>query len=394
MNWNLNLPTGTRDKLFREAEAAHKLENTVLDFFKKRDFMRIETPIIEFEDVFSSETKETHYRFFDEKGRLLALRPDMTLPIGRVVHTTGVHLPLKLSYSGKIFRANAGFSGDRNEETQAGIELIGYGSKKAEIECLLSGIRLMQTLAIPDFQMELGHAGFYELLVQKLHLSGQAENEFRALLQNKSLSEMQAFSEQFEPKWARFLCALPRLFGEVHPTILEAKALLPDEELNAPLDEILEMAALIQQVEPNAALLVDIGLVQELRYYTGLIFRGFASFAADYFLSGGRYDRLSEHFGQTKVPAVGLALHLDSILAVKERHGLTEKFSKKEILIHYDVTELKMAERYYAEHPESVLSFLDSERESIAFARKWDIGTVVSFQKEGLKVIFERGERV
>lgn len=394
MNWNLNLPTGTRDKLFREAEAAYKLEHTVQDFFKKRGFMRIETPIIEFEDVFSSETKETHYRFFDEKGRLLALRPDMTLPIGRVVHTTGVLLPVKLSYSGKIFRANASHGGDQNEEMQAGIELIGYGSKKAEIECLLSGIRLMRKLQIPDFQMELGHAGFYELLLQKLHLNAALETKFRKLLQDKSLSEMEIFAAQFEPKWTRFLCALPRLFGQVETTIKEAKELLPDTELYAPLDEILEIASTIKQAEPHAKLTVDIGLVQELRYYTGLIFRGFANFAADYFLSGGRYDRLSQHFGMEKVPAVGLALHLDTILALKERHGITEKLVQKKVLIHYDLTELDAAERYYQAHPDSTLSLLDSENESIAFARKWKIGTVVSFQKEGMKVIFERGERV
>lgn len=94
MNLNKNLPTGTRDKLFREAQAAYKIEQQVNHYFEKRGFKRIETPVIEFEDVFSSEHQADAklYRFFDEKGRLTVLRPDMTLPIGRVVSTTGVML--------------------------------------------------------------------------------------------------------------------------------------------------------------------------------------------------------------------------------------------------------------------------------------------------------------
>ncbi|MCH3023288.1 ATP phosphoribosyltransferase regulatory subunit, partial [Listeria monocytogenes] len=81
-----------RDKLFREARAAYKIEQQGNHYFEKRGFKRIETPVIECEDVFSSEHQADAklYRFFDEKGRLTVLRPDMTLPIGRVVSTTGV----------------------------------------------------------------------------------------------------------------------------------------------------------------------------------------------------------------------------------------------------------------------------------------------------------------
>ncbi|PZF88045.1 ATP phosphoribosyltransferase regulatory subunit [Listeria ivanovii] len=387
MNLNRNLPTGTRDKLFREAHVAYKIEQQVNQYFEARGFKRIETPVIEFADVFSSENQADTklYRFFDEKGRLTVLRPDMTLPIGRVVSTTGVTLPLKLSYSGKIFRANDDFGGEQNEQTQAGIELIGYPSIKAEIECILSGIGVLNALQIPNFQIELGHAAIYRRLIHLLHLSETTEMEFRLLIQNKSLTGIQAFVTNNPSSLDDFILALPRLFGPATTILAQAKKLTTDQGIIAALTEI---ETIVKAVHYAADISVDLGLVQDLHYYTGIIFRGYTELAADNFLNGGRYDHLLEQFTSSSSPAVGLALNLDLLTDLQNHAGIFKKQAGTTLLIHYDLAALPEAEKLMQQTPNSELSFFEEAANAISFAKKWKIPSVVHVSTEGITTIF------
>lgn len=387
MNLNRNLRTGTRDKLFREAQVAYQIEQQVNQYFEARGFKRIETPVIEFLDVFSSENQADTklYRFFDEKGRLTVLRPDMTLPIGRVVSTTGVTLPLKLSYSGKIFRANDDFGGEQNEQTQAGIELIGYPSIKAEIECILSGIGVLNDLQIPNFQIELGHAAIYRRVVHLLHLSETTEMEFRLLIQNKSLTGIQAFVASNPSSLDAFILALPRLFGPATTILAQAKKLTTDQGI---LTALTEMETIVKAVHYAADISVDLGLVQDFHYYTGTIFRGYADLAADHFLSGGRYDHLLEQFTSSSSPAVGLALNLDLLTNLQNRAGIFKKKAGTTLLIHYDLAALPEAEKLMQQTPNSELSFFEEAANAISFAKKWKIPSVVHVSTEGITTIF------
>ncbi|MBF2672883.1 ATP phosphoribosyltransferase regulatory subunit [Listeria seeligeri] len=389
MNLNRNLPTGTRDKLFREAQTAYKIEQQVNQYFGKRGFKRIETPIIEFADVFSSENQADTkmYRFFDEKGRLTVLRPDMTLPIGRVVSTTGVTLPLKLSYSGKIFRANEDFGGEQNEQTQAGIEIIGYPSIKAEIECILSGIGVLNALEIPNFQIELGHAAIYRRVIHLLNLSETAEIDFRLLIQNKSLTGIQQFVANNPSTLDDFILALPRLFGPANTILPQAKKLTTDKGI---LTALTEIETIVGAVSYKADINVDLGLVQDFHYYTGIIFRGYADLAADNFLSGGRYDHLLEQFTTSSSPAVGLALNLDSLTNLQNRAGIIQKQAATTLLIHYDLAVLPEAEQLMKRTPNSELSFFEEPSNAISFAKKWKIPRVVYVSTEGTQTIFAK----
>ncbi|NVT57873.1 ATP phosphoribosyltransferase regulatory subunit [Listeria monocytogenes] len=389
MNLNKNLPTGTRDKLFREARAAYKIEQQVNHYFEKRGFKRIETPVIEFEDVFSSEHQADAklYRFFDEKGRLTVLRPDMTLPIGRVVSTTGVMLPLKLSYSGKIFRANEDFGGEQNEQTQAGIEIIGYPSIKAEIECILIGIGVLNALEIPNFQIELGHAAIYRRVTNLLNLSETAEIDFRLLIQNKSLTGIKRFVADNPSTLDDFILALPRLFGPATAILKQAKNLTTDKGI---LTALREMETIVEAVSYTADISVDLGLVQDFHYYTGIIFRGYADLAADNFLSGRRYDHLLEQFTSASSPAVGLALNLDSLTTLQNRAGVIKKQVSTSLLIHYDLDAIQQAEKLMQETPNSELSFFETPTNAISFAKKWHIPAVIHVSRQGIQTIFQR----
>ncbi|MBC2205446.1 ATP phosphoribosyltransferase regulatory subunit [Listeria booriae] len=372
MKWNRNLPIGTRDKLFKEAASAYGMEHQVNRSFHARGYQRIETPVIEFDDVFSAINDMNLYRFFDKKGRLTVLRPDMTSPIGRVISTTGVTPPLKLCYSGKVFRANEELAGERNEMTQAGIEIIGFASIKAEIECITSAIGVLKQLGITDFQIEIGHAAIYQAIVQTLGLQENDEESFRQALQNKSLFGIRSFVASHPSAMDAFILALPRLFGSVD-TIQEARDLTDNIVI---LEALAQMETIVQVVNAPEHLSVDIGLVQELHYYTGAIFRGYADMSAVHFLSGGRYDSLFAQFGEDNWPAVGLALNLDEIVSLKRR-TLKNKDTDAKVFIHYSLETTQLAEEVLAQTPNASLSFFDELSESIAYAEKWQFSKLI-----------------
>ncbi|MHC5268361.1 ATP phosphoribosyltransferase regulatory subunit [Enterococcus sp. LJL98] len=389
MKWNRSLPNGTKDKLFKEAVQSHQLESMMNHHFESRGYQRIETPLIEFEEVFDGMDQKatSRYRFFDDQGRIVVLRPDMTLPIGRVISTTGVIPPVQLFYSGKVFRVNKGHSGEYNEQLQAGMELIGYDSLKAETECLINGVALTQKSGIFDFQIEIGHAAIYQRIVSSLHLTKVEEKQFKWVLQSKNTREMQIFLKAYQAHVLYPLVSrLPRLFGE--PAILdEVKQLTSDPEILMSIQAIETLIARIQQVYPEQEVTVDIGLVQEFKYYTGITFKGYSDQTSDCFFSGGRYDELLTEFSVEPLPAVGLVFYLDRMLYLKNRKGTFNKLPGIQTLVFFEDDALLLAEETLAQESLSRFSLYATLEETLQHAQKWQIPRVLHVKKQGVKEI-------
>src|SRR5699024_7804693 len=107
-------------------------------------------------------------------------------------------------------------------------------------------------------------------------------------------------------------------------------------EILASITEMKQLIKQVSQVYPEQEITVDIGLVQELQYYTGITFKGYADQSSDCFFSGGRYDDLLTEFSVAPLPAVGLVFYLDRMLYIKDRKGELTKPQGIEILIHYE----------------------------------------------------------
>lgn len=390
MKWNRSLPSGTKDKLFREANGAYQLEQQVNDIVKKRGYQRIDTPVIEFEDVFYSEEKneKEFYRFFDKQGRLLVLRPDMTMPIGRVIATTGIQPPLKLSYSGKVFRSNDDMLGEQNELTQAGIELIGYSSLKAEVECLSCAVEILEELEIPNFHFELGHAQIFRLIVTSLGLDETAKTELQTYFNHKSLTDLQRFVAIYPSELDAFICAIPRLFGEVEEVLPVAKTLLPNESKIIPvIDELEKLMSIIKSYHETISLTVDLGLITLMDYYTGVLFNGYADLVPDIFLRGGRYDHLAEQFDHPMIPAVGLGINLDTLVTLQYQLNKLAVLKPPTTLVHSSLAQLGRAESLVKEYPDYQLSLFETLEEAIEYAEKWQYRQVIEVLENKTHVI-------
>ena len=166
-------PEGTRDLLFEESNAINSVSSMINAVFKEKGYHRVITPGLEFFDTFNLDgfgyMPEEMFISTDKKGRLLVMRPDSTVPIARMVSTRlqDESLPLRLCYNQPIYRNNKALAGKDNEIRQAGMELIGAGGKRADLELIISATEILRKIT-PDFRIELGHAAFLKAILNKL----------------------------------------------------------------------------------------------------------------------------------------------------------------------------------------------------------------------------------
>ncbi|MFX3625255.1 MAG: ATP phosphoribosyltransferase regulatory subunit [Ectobacillus sp.] len=385
--WKRANPNGTRDILFEECTLKEEVEQRLRRVFISRGYEEVRTPTIEFYDVFSFRNRpideEKMYKFFDQHGRILVLRPDMTIPIARVVGSTMMKPPLKLTYSGNIFRANQSMTGKYNELTQTGIEIIGIDNLRAEVECIVSAITALQAVGVTQFKIEIGQVEIYKSIIKKLSLTEEDESILRDYIENKSYTGLSEFLKKknfdLNDATVRLLQRLPRLFGGME-VIDEADRLAANKEMKKAIDRVRKIYETIERLGYGNYISVDLGMIQNLQYYTGVIFRGYAYDIGEEIVSGGRYDELMGHFGEP-MPATGLALQVDQIVRVLKENTPPAKTESAAILIHYELETLAEAERlrslYAKDGIKAELSMCETLPDTFQFARKHSIPIVI-----------------
>ena len=206
MEQKLHTPEGVRDIYNRECAiklALQKKLNTVLHLYGYQD---IQTPTFEYFDVFRKEIGSTSirdlYKFFDREGNILALRPDITPSIARAVATLfeTENFPIRLCYAGNTFINHSSYRGRLKENTQLGAELIGDSTVDADAEILSMTVECLQKAGLKDFQLSVGHADFFQGLVEAAGISEEDEEELRELLANKNFFGVEEFAETLNLK--------------------------------------------------------------------------------------------------------------------------------------------------------------------------------------------------
>ena len=119
------------------------------------------------------------------------MRPDLTLPLARLLSTTSIQPPVQWWYVGDVFRVRKSLSGTYNQMTQAGIELIGYASIKAEWACLSEATRICEDLGLTDLTLELSDVQFVSQVMQALPLDPATASALQAAFFKKNLSTYQ-----------------------------------------------------------------------------------------------------------------------------------------------------------------------------------------------------------
>ncbi|MDE6591732.1 MAG: ATP phosphoribosyltransferase regulatory subunit [Oscillospiraceae bacterium] len=316
--YDLITPEGTRDLLFEECAAVRAVEERLQGIFKSKGYSEVITPGLEFYDVFDQKSRyfpqETMYKLCDNKGRLMVVRPDSTMPIARMAATRlqGQQLPIRLCYSQSIYRNKPVMRGRSDEFRQTGIELIGSGSARAELEILSNALEVLGSFETGGYRLELGHIGFFKSLVAKLGCGADKIESIRSLIEVKNYPALNDLLDDMgNNEVTRALKQLPRLFGGEE--IFEAAAALdPGEDGMAALGELRGTYARLISMGYEGKITVDLGLVNRMDYYTGTVIKGYIEGCGDAVLSGGRYDGLLGEFGM-ELPAAGFAVNIDAV---------------------------------------------------------------------------------
>lgn len=388
IKWKRYIPDGTKDILFDECTKKIELENVLRKNYINSGFLEVVSPTLEFYDVFSGENatlpQEKMYKLFDSQGRILVLRPDMTTPIARIAATKlkDAPHPLKLCYTSNIYRVNESLNGKNSEITQSGIEIIGVKSLKADAEAIIIGITALIKCGLKDFKIELGQAEFFKAVIEEINISDEDKERLRKYIENKNFT---ALSELLEDKKdvinKNMLCMLkelPRLFGDIK-VLDKAEELTDNPKVLKSIESIRKVYNVIKKAGFEEYLSVDLGMVQHLDYYTGIIFRGYTHGVGGNILSGGRYDNLICQFGEDQ-PATGFALDVDSI--IRALKNTSQEETREKVLIYYKDESFKEAYKKAEELREkniiAELSLLDSKEEAMEYAKVKGIQRIVT----------------
>lgn len=377
----ISTPEGTRDRLFGATRLFRQNERRIRNLFEERGFDEVITPSVEYYDVFtqaqSSLGLERMYKITDRNGRLLVLRPDNTTPIARVVSTKLNEdvLPLRLYYMQKVHRASSFHRGHSTEVMQGGVELMGASGMMADLDILTCAFEALEAVGGTNFRIELGHAGIYRALIRSLDIDREEAENIRRLIENKTYAALRDALEPFKDQEAyHALLAMPTLFGG-SDVLDEVKNLTSNEKVLAATAYLKKLMDAIAAAGFADNVMIDLGLVHGMDYYTGMMFCGYMGGAGSTVLQGGRYDHLCGHFGKD-IPATGFAIDIDAL------SGTVELASETAVteLVFTDAANLQNALTYIHESDKSAeLAPCDTMEEAMAIAAKKNIPTLVSF---------------
>lgn len=329
------IPEGMRDLILEECETKKKLQKDIESVLDKWGYREIVTPTIEYYQTinsgFQNLKEEEVYKFFDSKGKILVLRPDMTVPIARVVATKfkDVNRPMRFRYCADVFRLHKNFGGRKNEYTDCGVELIGLKSEESDLEVLSTALETLGVLEETAFKLEIGNIDFFNSAIKDLGLEEEEIETLASLIDKKSLKSLEDYLEELNlsDEYKIFFKELPLLFGGID-VVEKAKKHAFNDDLIKSLSYLEKIYEELKSLGYEKSITFDLGMVPRLNYYTGIIFRGFVDGVGATVLSGGRYDDLISRFGRD-CPAVGFSINLDTLLSVIDiKSTKTEKKSK------------------------------------------------------------------
>ena len=335
MNKKIVLPEGTRDLILDECVVKRSIEREIDENFCKWGYKEIITPTVEFYETFNynSQTlkEEDMYKFFDNRGRILVLRPDMTIPIARVVETKfkDAPLPIKLRYNANVFRVHVDLGGKRNEYTDCGVELIGLEDYKSDLEVLVLALEALDKLGLNDFKLEIGNMGFFQAAFKNLNISEDEKAIIAQYIEDKNLKSLEDYLKSLDIKneYKEFFNKLPWLFGDIK-VLEKAKQFAFNDELKKNLEYIENLYAELDSLGYGDKVTFDLGMVPRLNYYTGIIFRGYGEGLGNTVLRGGRYDSLIE-IGDKYLPAIGFSIDINSVIESVKKNGKLKKNREK-----------------------------------------------------------------
>ena len=394
-NLILKLPFGFRDIFPVEARERREIEDILKEEFTCWGYGEVRTPVIEFTRNISAgvgqDWKDKLISFFDNDGNIVSLRGDMTVPIARL---TGMRikpeqLPARFFYLANSFRQSDLQKGKKRVLNQAGLEFIGAEGITSDIEILNILVNILIKLKIKDFRIAIGNIRFVEGASEWLGLDGKRFKALKACLLNRDLVLLEELLQKKDKAKVKLFFELIKPAtdaGFLRDFCLEA----PDRKMASSLNYLIEIYNLLESIGFSENLIIDLGIIRDFDYYSGMIFEVYARQTTELLGSGGRYDGLVGKFG-LNVPATGFALDVDILHQALRDSEIYKKTGSKKLIIAADSRDcsdvLKLAEKLRNEG-NNVELFFDNGKaiEELCLSRKADAVYEADFSKNEIKV--------
>lgn len=404
--WKIYTPDGVQDILYEECHLKRNIEQKFRTLFRSCGYNELETPTIEFYDVFASDEgampQENMFKFFDQQGRILVLRPDITVPIARITATKcrEAAYPLRFSYIGNVFRYNDFGGGKQNEFTQAGIEVLGVSTPESDAEVISIAINALKASGLESFQVDIGQVEFFKGLMEETGLSDEKTSQVRMLIDRKDHVGLEEFLNRCDIRedLKKLICDLPGFFGSAD-VIDRVEALKVNKRSRDALENMRQVLKILEDYGLGQYVSVDLGMLRGLDYDTGIIFRGFTYGVGFPILTGGRYDRLVGEFGKD-CPATGFSLGINLIMMALQRQKTVVEKPETDSLVCYSDKGRKTAFELCDElRRQGLVVELDIANSSPEAAKKYaaakNIGGVISIVDEDtVKIHYVQSDEV
>lgn len=394
------LPEGVQDLLIDDCMYRRKIEGVLMDSFNAWGYMEVSSPTLEYYDLFSydylSRYGEKMFKLIDTKGSLLVLRPDCTIPIARMVATKmkDFTYPLKLCYIEDVYRFDQEQSGKKREYRQAGVELFGVDSYRADAEVIITAIESLKKLGLEDFIIEIGQVKLLKNVLERLQMQENEEQRLLEALENKNLLELGKLLEGISiPEDIKLIInKIPQLYGKPQEVLQELKGLPLTVDMMTAVEELELVFKVISSFGYGEYITFDLGMLSQLGYYTGIIFKGYTRDLGEVLCSGGRYDKLLEDFGM-KCPATGFAFIINKITkALKIQEKLNIEKKKHYLIIdelHRDekiaalIKDIKGQKQDQQEDCIVEINLLNIPEELEAYCRRRQVDEIIRINEDG-----------
>ncbi len=353
----LQIPRGFKVFLPREARQFEFMADVLLRIVRMWGYQPIIPPTIEYLDTFKlvdSELERLSFKLVDRfTGKLLAVRPDFTPQIARIIATSfkDEKPPFRFYYIGSAYRD----VGTNRQVNQLGWELLGVRDVEADAEIVSIVANIMKELGLSSFQIDIGHVGFLNGVVSELGINGDLRSIFFNLLHHKDISGLSVFLREnnFDDVVAGKVSKLLNLYGK-QDVLERAYSIFKNEESISAIESLESMFEILKSYGFERNIIFDLTERRGMDYHTGITFDVFHPILGYSIASGGRYDKLIGRFGRD-LPATGIAVNLDRLQILLDKKNLFRKsFSgdyyivdvKKELKKAYELAKLLREKGY------------------------------------------------
>lgn len=316
----------TLDSLRKEEEVALRLRSLYESFgYKKYKMAKFEEYGFYIENKNFLQSNQI-IAFNDADGRLMALKPDVTLSIVKNTNATEAVCE-KLYYSENVYRMNMQ-GREYKEISQTGLEFIGNITDLTTLEVVMLAARSLRIIH-EHYILDISHMGYIMGMLDSLICDAALKESVIDCIRKKNVHELEklCLDAGIPENNTEKLKALINLSGPFSQTLKDAEKYVLNDEMKNALEELKKLSC-----ADDGSFRLDFSIINDMSYYNGITFRGYVEPLPKAVLSGGRYDNLMEKMGKKDLNALGFAVYFDEF----DRHFKASAAPKTDIIILYN----------------------------------------------------------